>query len=292
MPRVCTVCAHPARLAIDRALVASSDPYRDIAGRYGLTRSALVRHKADHVTAAIIEAWQRERAENGAELASELRGWMDRLTKLLDACDTWLTDPDDPTRYDLNPRAHEVWCHYETIIVANRRPDLVDALVAAARAAVETPGQDERLALVAAVQRLNEHDGSGQEPKGGGAVVIPRIERRKARLSALLDRVDGHEAVGTITLVEHKSADPRKLIIDASKALESHLRLLGELVGKLATVGAMNFLVSPEWLALRGRMLASLDPYPEARLALASAIEGDDELGAGAIPGEWEAVAD
>lgn len=237
MARTCTVCAHPERGAIDRALVDATTPYRSIAARYSVSGTALLRHKADHLLAEIVAAWQRERADSGAELAGELRGWMDRLTKLLDACDAWLTDPDDPARYDLNPRAHEVWVHYE------------------------------------------ETDDSGRRP-----IVL----RRKARLSDLLARVDGHEAAGEVTLVEHKVADPRKLIIDASKALEGHLRLLGELVGKLATAGTANFLVSPEWLALRGRMLAALAPYPEARRALAAAIEGEPAD----MEAEWKEVAD
>ena len=234
--RLCTVCQHPERQAIDKALISATTPYRHIAARWQITTQALQRHKADHLLATIWEAWQRERADNGAELADELRGWMDRLTKLLNACDEWLTDPDDPTRYDLNPRSHEVWVHYEIV------------------------------------------DNSGRRPI---------VKRRKATLSALLARVDGAEVAGEVTLVEHKSADPRKLIIDASKALEGHLRLLGELVGKLATISTGNFLISPEWLQLRGRMAAALAPWPDAKLALAAAIEGD-----GAIEAEYREAAD
>jgi hypothetical protein len=293
MTRVCSVCTHPQRQAIDKALIAAATPYRHIASRYALTTTALQRHKADHLLATIWEAWQRERADNGAELADDLRGWMDRLTKLLDACDAWLTDPDDPTRYDLNPRSHEVWVHYEAPVAGPVRPLLVESVVAAARAVAESSGRAERMALLAAVRRLNEHDGIGdseEEGDGEAAVIIQtgqRFVRRKARLSELLALVDGAEVAGDVTLVEHKSADPRKLIIDASKALEGHLRLLGELVGKLQTIGTVNFLISPEWLTLRGRMLAALAHFPEARLALAGALEGD-----GTIEGEWQEAAD
>jgi hypothetical protein len=224
--RVCTVCLHPLRQEIDRALVAVSAPYRTIGDAYGVTRDALMRHKADHLLAEIVAAWQEERAANGQELAGELRGWMDALTKLLRACDEWLTDPHDPSRYDLSPRAHEVWCHYEVTEYAGGRPI---------------------------------------------------VKRRKARLSDLLARVDG-EAGGALTLVEQKTADPRKLIIDTSKALEGHLRLLGEIVGKLQTQGTANFLATEEWRSLEARMLAALAQYPAARLALAEVLsEGSDE---------------
>lgn len=293
MTRTCTVCAHPDRAAIDKALIATGDPYRDIAGRYRLTRSALLRHKADHVTADILAAWQRERADNGAELAGELRGWMDRLTMLFDACHDWLLDPDDPTRYDLGPRAHEVMVHYEAPIEGPVRPQMVDALVEAARALVaerqaDRSGRLEWMGVVSAVRRLNEHDGigdeegdgDGSEEENGPSVIIrtgPRYVRRKARLADLLARVDGHELVGGVTLVEHKSADPRELILKANKELAGNLRLLGELVGRLATQGTVNFIASPEWVALRTRMLAALALYPDARLALAAAIEGEAE---------------
>lgn len=230
MTRTCTVCQHPDRAEIDKALIAATDPYRHIAPRYGLTPRSLLRHKADHVTADILAAWQRERADNGAELASELRGWMDRLTMLFDACHDWLLDPDDATRYDLGPRAHEVMCHYEII------------------------------------------DNSGKKP-----FVI----RRKDTLATLLARVDGHSSVGFITVTEYKTADPRELILKTNKELQGNLRLIGELVGKLQTQGTINFIASPEWVALRTRMLAALALYPDARLALAAAIEGEaEEVGA------------
>jgi len=225
MTRTCTVCGHPERQAIDKALVAQ-EPYRHIAERYGLSNAALVRHKADHVLAEIVAAWQAERQANGLELASELRGWMDTIGKLLRACDEWLTDPDDATRYDLGPRAHELLVHYE---VTERGP-------------------------------------------AGRPVVM----RRKARLSDLLPRVQALHDGLNVTLVEHKAADPRKLLLDTTKTLEGHLRLVAEIAGKVQTQGAITFLVSPEWTELRSRMLVALASFPEARLALAAALEGDD----------------
>lgn len=220
MSRTCTVCAHPERAAIDRALVVDRDPYRDVAGRYGLTRSAIMRHKADHLLLDIVAAWQDERRQHGLDLADELRGWMDRLNKLFAACDEWLTDPDDPTRYTLAPHTTEVVIHTEEERGDNKRP-----------------------------------------------------LRRKMRLAEAIALVDGASNVGDVVLIEAKTTDPRKLILDTSKTLESHLRLLGEIVGKLQTQGTTTFLLSPEWTALRTRMLAALAAYPEARLALAEAIE-------------------
>ena len=223
MGRTCTVCTHAERHAIDQALVAVESPYRDIARQYGLSKDALLRHKADHLLPEIVAAWQAERHGNGIELADELRGWMTTISKLMRACDDWLTDPGDPERFTLAPHTTEIVIHTE-----------------------ETQGPDSRPL------------------------------RRKLRLSEALARVDGAVDVGAITLVEAKTADPRKLILDTAKALEGQLRLLGELLGKIQTQGTVNFLASGEWLALRGRMLAALEGHPDARVVLAGALEDDD----------------
>jgi len=227
--RTCTVCSHPERATIDKALVAVQNPYRDIARQYGLSKDALLRHKADHLLAEIVAAWQVERQGNGLELAGEVRGWMTTIGKMLRACDEWLTDPDDHTRYDLRPRAYELLVHYE---VTERGP-------------------------------------------GGRPVVA----RRKARLSDLLPRVQAvHEGLN-VTMIEHKAADPRKLLLDTTKTLESHLRLVAEIAGKVQTQGTTTFLLSPEWVALRSRMLVALAAFPAARLALAATLDEGDADG-------------
>lgn len=51
---------------------------------------------------------------------------------------------------------------------------------------------------------------------------------------------------------------------------------MAEIAGKVQTQGSTTFLVSPEWTALRGRMLVALAAFPEARLALAATLEDGD----------------
>lgn len=218
------MCSHPDRAAIDKALIGATVPYRHIAERWQITTQALLRHKADHVTADILAAWQRERADDGAELAGELRGWMDTVGLLFAACRDWLTDPDDPSRFTLEPRTTEVVIHTEEFTEPGRPP-----------------------------------------------------LRRKMKLSQAIALVDGKANVGDVTLYEAKVADPRKLVLDAAKTLEGNQRLLAELLGKIQVQGTVNFIASPEWVALRSRMLAALALYPDARLALAAAIEGEAE---------------
>ena len=52
MGRPCTVCSHNSREEIDTSLIGGS-PYRDVAGRFGLSKSAIERHASEHLIAAI-----------------------------------------------------------------------------------------------------------------------------------------------------------------------------------------------------------------------------------------------
>jgi len=49
MPRSCTVCSHSERSAIDEALFRNTASFRNVAKRYGVTTSALFRHKQHSV---------------------------------------------------------------------------------------------------------------------------------------------------------------------------------------------------------------------------------------------------
>ncbi len=59
MPRTCTVCTHSERADIDQALL-GGQPLRDIAGRFGTSRSALLRHKKADIPATLAKAKQEE----------------------------------------------------------------------------------------------------------------------------------------------------------------------------------------------------------------------------------------
>jgi hypothetical protein len=50
------------------------------------------------------------------------------------------------------------------------------------------------------------------------------------------------------------------------------LELLGKLAGELQSAPQVNILISPEWVRLRTLILEALEPYPDARLAVAGAL--------------------
>lgn len=108
MPRTCTVCAHPDREGIDRELVAGESSFRNIAERFSVSAAALHRHKADHLPQALLRAQELRDEAGSLDVMVELERCFERVNLLFDACDRWLRDPADPSRYDIGPRAEEL----------------------------------------------------------------------------------------------------------------------------------------------------------------------------------------
>lgn len=70
MPRVCTVCSHPEREAIERALTRGGVK-RQIARLHGLTEHALARHERSHLPALLAEGEVARRAASAGSLLGE-----------------------------------------------------------------------------------------------------------------------------------------------------------------------------------------------------------------------------
>ena len=71
MPRRCTICDHTERDQIDRALVRGA-AFRHIAARYDVSTTALQRHKAEHLPAALVRARQVGDVISAADLVALL----------------------------------------------------------------------------------------------------------------------------------------------------------------------------------------------------------------------------
>ncbi len=72
MPLHCSVCVHPERPAIDRALIAEVS-LRDIAGQYGLSKSAVDRHKAEHLPEHMVKAQAQEDVRTAIDVVRQLK---------------------------------------------------------------------------------------------------------------------------------------------------------------------------------------------------------------------------
>ena len=55
MPRTCTICSHPQRADIDKALV-GNESNRDVSNRFGPSVPALQRHRAHHLPQVLARA--------------------------------------------------------------------------------------------------------------------------------------------------------------------------------------------------------------------------------------------
>jgi hypothetical protein len=71
MPRRCTICAHPDRDAVDAALVAN-DTFRTIADQWSVSKTALIRHKADHLPVHLARAKHAEETTQADNLLGQL----------------------------------------------------------------------------------------------------------------------------------------------------------------------------------------------------------------------------
>lgn len=85
MPRTCTVCTHPERPEIDRALL-SGEPYRNIAQRFGTSPTALYRHK-EHLPNELVKAKEAEEVADADNLLEQVKSLQTRAISILDRAD-------------------------------------------------------------------------------------------------------------------------------------------------------------------------------------------------------------
>ncbi len=74
-----------------------------------------------------------------------------------------------------------------------------------------------------------------------------------------------------VRMVEVKHADPRTLLLATVDRLANLVELYAKIRGEIREPG-MAILLSPDWLIVRRRILSALEPYPEARQAVADAL--------------------
>jgi hypothetical protein len=115
MPQLCTVCSHPKHKKINVAIVKHEQSNRAIASQYGLDRRAIDRHEKEHLPEVLLKVMEGEKREEADEVMREVRKCCAMANKLLDACDDWLSDPDNPDKHTLDPRADEVSVIYSEL---------------------------------------------------------------------------------------------------------------------------------------------------------------------------------
>lgn len=73
MPRTCTVCKHPDIETINKELIICNDSYRNIAKRYGISATSLIRHKQTHIPEALSRAKDVKDHVHGDSLLNRIK---------------------------------------------------------------------------------------------------------------------------------------------------------------------------------------------------------------------------
>lgn len=88
--RKCSICEHADCAAIDKALVTKACSLRTIADRFGVSKTALIRHRDNHIP-KLVQAAEGARtaqeATSGAALIEELDRLLSRAKAILDAAE-------------------------------------------------------------------------------------------------------------------------------------------------------------------------------------------------------------
>ncbi len=245
MARPCLVCTHPDRTDIDMMLVGGA-VLRNVSQRFVISIAALHRHKEKHLPETLNEAkaqravaFQSHAAAVGTaeqehvaaeeahvlDVKAELQRCFDRVNLLFDACDRWLRDPDDPTRYDVGPRADDVSVTYVTSGDDGkpvRRKARLSALLARAEGGLgvmvertETRIADPRELVLKTAQQLTGQTqllakllGQLDERPQVNVLMAPEwLQVRAALLTALIPHPDARRAVAA-ALVAIEAASP------------------------------------------------------------------------------------
>jgi transposase len=108
-----TVDTHPDRDKIIKAIISGERSLRNIAEQFGVSIACIsgyLKGKLANQAAAVLS---KEGDRHGRNLLDRIETIMVRMQKLYDACDEYLTDPENPERYDLGPKAWEIDIVYQ-----------------------------------------------------------------------------------------------------------------------------------------------------------------------------------
>ena len=83
MPRTCTICTHPEREAIDRALSPRVDSYRHIASQFDVSTAAVRRHEAEHLPESLAMAQEAREVAHGDDLLAQVVDLQQRTLAIL-----------------------------------------------------------------------------------------------------------------------------------------------------------------------------------------------------------------
>ena len=136
----------------------------------------------------------------------------------------------------------------------------------------------------ALIARTPYRDIAGQHGVSKSAVERHHDDHLPATLARAKDAEDVAHADDLLAQLRDLQATTLRLLTTAERAgkltaavlavgqARQNLELLAELLNQLDRRPMLNLLVAPEWLAVRAALLAALQPFPEARAAVAKRL--------------------
>jgi hypothetical protein len=101
-----------------------------------------------------------------------------------------------------------------------------------------------------------------------------------AEADSLLDRVEGLYKRTEAILEAAESNSEWALALAAIRECRGNLELLGRVTKELESAPTFNLLLNPEWIELRALIVRAVEPFPEARASILSALEGVSNVSA------------
>jgi hypothetical protein len=105
-------------------------------------------------------------------------------------------------------------------------------------------------------------------------LALARDAERAARADTLLDRLEGLHSRTMAILEAVEGTDEHGTALAAIREARRNLELVGEVTRELDRAGTINVALNPEWLEIRGVIIAALEPHPTARDSVLRALEG------------------
>jgi hypothetical protein len=87
MPRICTVCSHDARRAVDKALAGGASN-RSLASLYDVSEAAMRRHARNHLPARLVLAEQAREVAEADDLLAQVGSLHERTLAILEASES------------------------------------------------------------------------------------------------------------------------------------------------------------------------------------------------------------
>jgi hypothetical protein len=106
-----------------------------------------------------------------------------------------------------------------------------------------------------------------------GTLAKAKEVQEVAHADNLLDQVRDLQKKALSILSKAEAAKDYRAATGAIREARGCLELLAKLLGELNEEQTINVLIAPEWLTLRTVILEALQPYPDARISVARALE-------------------